>query len=253
MTFPIDIALGPVKLNAHLVFEILAFSIGFRFFLFKRKKQTDAISQDNRIWIILGATFGALLFSRLIGALENPLLWKESSNKFIYLFTNKTITGGLAGGLIGVELVKKFIHEKKSSGDLFTTPLILAMMIGRIGCFSNGIHEETYGISTSLPWGMNLGDGIIRHPVTLYEILFLGITWGILHLLSNKQFRDGMLFQFFMIAYFIFRFLLDFIKPHFTYDFGLSSIQILCILVIIYYSKTIILLLTTPKKLLSNA
>ena len=56
---------------------------------------------------------------------------------------------------------------------LFTYPLILAIIIGRIGCFSMGVFEETYGLPTTLPWGMNLGDNIPRHPVCLYEIIFL--------------------------------------------------------------------------------
>ena len=55
-----------------------------------------------------------------------------------------TIVGALLGGLLVVEITKKIIHEKSSSGDLFTYPLILAMMIGRIGCFTSGLTEETY-------------------------------------------------------------------------------------------------------------
>ena len=79
----------------------------------------------------------------------------------------------MLGGLAGVELIKKTIKEKLASGDLFTYPIILALIIGRIGCFSMGVYEETYGSPTSLPWGMNFGDNILRHPVCLYEIIFL--------------------------------------------------------------------------------
>lgn len=248
MTFPIELPLGPININLHLVFEILAFSIGFRFFLFKRKRTEDPISQENRIWIILGATLGALIFSRLIGSLEDPISWMHSKNKLLYFFTNKTITGGLFGGLLGVEFVKLIIKEKASSGDLFTEPIILAMMIGRIGCFTNGIHEQTYGIKSDLPWAMNLGDGILRHPVTLYEILFLACLWFLIYLIKKRNYQNGSLFKIFMLSYFSFRFFIDFIKPHFSYEFGLSSIQILCILVWLYYSKTIIKFLNPNKK-----
>ena len=85
-------------------------------------------------------------------------------------YSNKTIIGGLLGGLFGVELIKKVIEEKKASGDLFTYPVMLALIIGRIGCFSMGVYEETYGLPTTLPWGVKLGDNIPRHPVCLYEI-----------------------------------------------------------------------------------
>ena len=53
--------------------------------------------------------------------------------------------GGLFGGLLGVELAKKIIGEKQSSGDLFVFPIILGIFIGRIGCFLSGINEFTYG------------------------------------------------------------------------------------------------------------
>jgi hypothetical protein len=40
-----------------------------------------------------------------------------------------------------------------------------------------GVYEETYGLPSSLPWAMDLGDGIQRHPVALYEIIFLIALW----------------------------------------------------------------------------
>ena len=70
---------------------------------------------------------------------------------------NKTIVGGFVGGLIGVELVKKRIGITTSSGDLMVYPLILAMIIGRTGCFLGGLEDGTFGIATTLPWGIDFG------------------------------------------------------------------------------------------------
>lgn len=227
--------------------ETLGLFVGFRYFLYIRKKQEDSIKDSNRIWILIGATFGALLGSRLIGGLENPPQMIHSKNILIYFYENKTIVGGLLGGLSGVEIVKKIIGEKNKSGDLFTYPIILGLMIGRIGCFSMGIYEETYGTASSLPWAMNLGDGILRHPVTLYEILFLICTWIFLvQLKKNYSLPEGARFKIFMILYLSFRFLLDFIKPHFTYSIGLSTIQLTCLAGLIYYLPFII----NPNKLI---
>lgn len=251
MTFPLEIAIGPIQLNFHFIMETLAFVIGFRFFLRLRKKQSDQISEPNRIWIIIGAAAGALLFSRLLGALEHPKNLLASDSVLLYLYSNKTIVGGLLGGLIGVELMKKLIGETKSSGDLFTYPLVLAMMIGRIGCFSMGIHEETYGIETTWITGMNLGDDLSRHPVSLYEIVVLFIFWCSMVQIEKKVvFKNGMRFQFFMIYYLIFRFLLDFIKPGYTYFWGIGSIQAACALGLLYYSPTVVKLFFQRKKLL---
>mgnify|MGYP000388872400 CR=1 FL=1 len=251
MTFPIDIAIGPIQLNLHFLMETLGFIIGFRFFLRLRKKQSDHISEPNRIWIIIGAAAGALLFSRLLGALEHPKNLLSTDHVLLYLYTNKTIVGGLLGGLMGVELTKKLIGETKSSGDLFTYPLVLAMMIGRIGCFSMGIHEETYGIETSWPTGMNLGDGLLRHPVSLYEIAALWLFWiAMLQIERRIVLKEGLRFQFFMIYYLLFRFILDFIKPGYTYFWGIGSIQLTCIIGLLYYSPTLIKLFFQRKKLL---
>jgi len=253
MDFPLEIGFSGHKISAHLIFEDLGFVLGFRYYLYLRKRERDIISGPNRIWIIIGATFGAFFFSRLVGSLEAPYLWKGAKNHLLYFFANKTIVGGLLGGLLGVEFTKYIIGEKNSSGDLFTSPIILAMIIGRIGCFSSGVYEQTYGVATGLPWGMDLGDGVLRHPVVIYEIVFLAVLWWSLWGTKNKYlFHSGVIFQFFMISYLLFRLAIEWIKPSFRFGIGLTTIQITCILGLSYFSKTIFLLLTKPKKLLVN-
>ena len=236
MEFPYHISIGHSSILLHTIMELLGYFAGFRYYLFLKKRKGDPISVDNRTWIFIGAIFGSLLGSRLLGGLENYPELLKSENWFMEFYYNKTILGGLLGGLWAVEITKKIIGEKRSSGDLFVYPLLLAMIIGRIGCFSMGVYEETYGISTTLPWGMHLGDHYLRHPVALYEIIFLAVLWLCLALIEKKRkLESGMLFKIFMISYLIFRFLLDFIKPHYTWSFGLSSIQIACLIGLLYY------------------
>ncbi|MNE32843.1 prolipoprotein diacylglyceryl transferase [compost metagenome] len=88
--------------------------------------------------------------------------------------------------------------------------------------------------------GMNLGDNIVRHPIALYELIFLIILFFILMKLKAKNLKNGLLFQYFMIAYFAFRFFVEFLKPNHFLIFGISSIQILCLLCLLYYNKTIL-------------
>ncbi|HEV8507386.1 MAG TPA: prolipoprotein diacylglyceryl transferase family protein [Chitinophagaceae bacterium] len=249
MKFPVYIEIGSTKILLHVVFELLAFFIGFRYFLWLRKKRGDGINTPNRTWIIIGAILGALAGSRLIGGLEDPTQINKADNLLFYFYQNKTVLGGFLGGLAGVEIVKKIIRERQASGDLFVYPIILALVIGRIGCFSMGVYEETYGTATTLPWGMNLGDGYPRHPVCLYEIIFLLVLWVCFRSVQKKfSLEQGALFKLFMIAYLGFRFLLDFIKPHYTYNIGLSTIQLTCIGGLLYYLPYII----RPKKLLAS-
>ncbi|MEO8713007.1 MAG: prolipoprotein diacylglyceryl transferase family protein [Parafilimonas sp.] len=249
MHFPVAITIGQSKILLHSIMEFLAFFIGFRYFLFLKKTRGDIILSSNRTWILIGAVFGAFIGSHFIGALENPSQISIADNVWIYFYQNKTVVGGFLGGLLGVELFKMFIKEKYASGDLFTYPMILALIIGRIGCFSMGVYEETYGLPTTLPWGMNLGDNISRHPVCIYEIIFLILLWITLIELEKKfTLQNGASFKLFMIGYCLFRFMLDFIKPHYTFGIGLSTIQITALLGLIYYYRYIL----HPKKLIKQ-
>lgn len=239
MTIPFEPVLFGYQINLHLILEYLAFFLGFRYYVFLRKRTTDAIESPNRLSIILGAAIGAFLGSRIVGFLENPLL-PNDVRSLLYLFNAKTIMGGLFGGLLGVELAKKIIGEKQSSGDLFTFPILLGIFIGRVGCFLSGTNEFTYGTTTTFFTGMNLGNGLNRHPIALYELFFLAVLFIFLRRLKRTNLKNGLLFQYFMIAYFGFRFCIEFIKPNTFFLAGLSSIQILCLICMLYYHKTIL-------------
>ena len=144
----------------------------------------------------------------------------------------------MLGGLIGVELTKKRLGVAVSSGDLIVYPLILAMIIGRTGCFLAGLDDGTFGNPSNLPWAINFGDGIRRHPTNLYEILFWISLWLVLKINERKcQFTDGSRFKIFLASYLIFRFAVEFIKPDYFFPFGLSVIQLVCIAGILYYYK----------------
>lgn len=239
MQIPFEPVLFGIQLNVHLILEYLAFALGFRYYVFLRKRSTDAISSNHRLSIIIGATLGALIGSRIIGFLEYPFV-EYSQKIWILLLNAKSIMGGLFGGLLGVEISKKIIGEKRSSGDLFTFPIILGIFIGRIGCFLSGTNEFTYGIKTASIFGMDLGDGAQRHPLALYELFFLVLLAIVLKQIQNKiNLKNGELFKWFMIAYFGFRFLIEFLKPNEFFILGLSSVQILCIICLLYYYKTL--------------
>ncbi len=240
MQIPFEPIILGYNINIHLVLEYLAFFIAFRYYVYLRKGSEDTISSMNRLSIILGAVIGALIGSRLIGFMENPNI-EISKETIIQLLNTKTIMGGLFGGLLGVEISKKIIGETQSSGDLFTLPIIVGIFIGRVGCFLSGIKEFTYGKETDFFMGMNLGDGLKRHPLALYELFFLMVLFIFLkQLQKHRNLESGMHFKYFMILYFSFRFIIEFLKPNTFFILGLSSIQILCLICLIYYHKTIL-------------
>ena len=235
MDFPVTFHIFGKTVLAHPLFEAVGMFLGMRYYFYLKRKSKEKLSFNTSAAVLIGATAGALIGSKLIGNLENPYVLFEnfSIRKF---WSNNTIVGGLAFGLIGVELAKKIVHHKESTGDLIVFPLMFAMIIGRIGCFLTGIYEETYGIPTRSVFGMYLGDQYLRHPVALYEIGFLMMLWIVLQYIQNqKKYRSGFIFQLFMLSYFIFRFFLDFIKPRIEIIGNIGTIQLVCLCVIIYY------------------
>lgn len=220
---------------AHRLFELLAFLLGYRLYVWLRARSQDRIGDEHRLWIFVGAAAGAWLGSHLLGILENPDRLGQFS--WIQVLTDKTIVGGLLGGLIGVELTKKQLGVTASSGDLMTYPLLLGLGIGRFGCHLAGLNDGTHGNPTALPWGIDFGDGIPRHPVNLYEILFLSLLALVIFLLEKRQpFADGARFKFFMISYLLWRFFIEFWKPVWVFSFGLSTIQIAATAGLCYYA-----------------
>jgi phosphatidylglycerol:prolipoprotein diacylglycerol transferase len=134
-----------------------------------------------------------------------------------------------------VELVKRASGIRTPTGDLFAVPLAVGIAIGRIGCFLSGLDDHTYGTATSWPTGVDLGDGIRRHPTALYESVFLTLLAIALVALRSRHPQRGVEFRTFMIAYLAFRLVLDFIKPEPTFALGLSTIQWACAGVLAYY------------------
>ena len=238
MTFPVQFKVGDHYFLLHTIAEWVGMFIGFRYFMWLRKRSTDNISDINRLIVMIGAMLGALIGSRIIGTLENIPGLLQATNKVWFIYNNKTVLGGLLIGLWTVELTKLIIKEKNPTGDLMVYPLILAMIIGRIGCFSMGVYEETYGNVSSFITGMNLGDNQLRHPLALYEIAFLFILWITLKKGFNSIiFVPGATFKIFIICYLIFRFFMETIKPSLRVIGCFSTIQIACIAGLIYYYR----------------
>jgi prolipoprotein diacylglyceryltransferase len=238
MNFPIQIELFGERFHLHYLFEVLAFFIGIRVYYYLKRNTVDPISDENRLWILMGAMLGALVGSRLVAVLEDPQMLSHLS--FSQLYESKTIVGGLLFGLFGVELIKKAIGVKIASGDLYVVPILAALFIGRIGCFSMGIDEPVYGVETTFITGMDLGDGLKRHPIILYEMTYILVLFLIFYLIRNRQLLNGERFKLFMVLYFIFRFIIEFLKPYHPLFLNLSSIHWSAIFILLYYYKFIL-------------
>ncbi|WAH35264.1 prolipoprotein diacylglyceryl transferase [Alicyclobacillus dauci] len=267
MHFPVYIHIGPWTLPPHPVFESLAYFIGARLYFFNARR-SKPIPFDQGVWVLVGAVVGAATGAKILSWLENPIALIHNWSNPTYWIGGETIVGGLLGGLVGVEVAKKCVGWKQSTGDSFVLPLIVGMCIGRVGCFLAGLPDHTYGTPTHFVTGVDFGDGVRRHPTQLYEIAFLIVLGMFLWIFSrwnrsrfpwkltnavqvdgdNRRFPPGTYFQMFMAAYLGFRLLIEFIKPTPHVYFGFSNIQLACIAGLGYYIPKLCVTLTYGAK-----
>jgi prolipoprotein diacylglyceryltransferase len=200
---------------AHLFLELLGYAVGARWYWRNVRAEAAGTPRPDLLqrWaIVAGAAFGAALCSKLLYVVQYWAALQPQPTQ-VWL-SGKTIVGGLLGGLIGVELAKRAVGLRRSTGDAFVGPLLAGMIYGRLGCPLSGLEDLTYGGVTTLPWGWDYGDGLPRHPVALYEIGGLLLIGGWVAF-SAQRFarRSGDRFRAFMMGYLLLRLLLDYLKP----------------------------------------
>jgi prolipoprotein diacylglyceryltransferase len=216
---------------AYSLFMILAaavFLLARR--LFPGSAPLAALPWRTRWALLLAAFIGGALGAKL------PFVFSSGDGFFTdttWLADGKTITTGLIGAYLGVEITKWVLGIRVKTGDSFALPLALALAIGRWGCFFNGC---CYGVPTLLPWGVYFqvhGEMVRSHPTQIYESLFHLIMAGVLlHIIHHGTFRYQRL-KLYLIAYGIFRFATEFIRPEPHGWLGLTFYQWVALVLVV--------------------
>ena len=212
----------------HPVFETLGYALGYAVYKRLRQRRGDALGEEQRWGVIAAAAVGALAGSRVLGLLEQSPRLHMTWQQMLLPGGGKTIVGGLLGGWMAVEIAKRFAGIQSRTGDLFAVPLCTGIAVGRVGCLLAGLADDTFGTPTRLPWGVDFGDGIARHPTQAYEIVFLAALGTFLWQRGKRPHRTGLLFRIFLGAYLLWRLLIDLIKPQ-PLMHGLNAIQWACL------------------------
>jgi phosphatidylglycerol:prolipoprotein diacylglycerol transferase len=182
-----------------------------------------AIPWRKRAVLALVAFVGGALGAKLPFAVVSADGWWSP---LAWVSDGKTIVAGLIGAYLAVEAAKLVMGVRVKTGDTFALPLALAMTVGRWGCFCNGC---CYGVPTDLPWGVafrNEEGGWARcHPTQIYESLFHLLMATALFQMTLYNLLPGRRLKFYFIAYAIYRFLTEFIRPEPPWHLGLTFYQ----------------------------
>ena len=137
----------------------------------------------------------------------------------------RALLGGLVFGWSGVELMKRRLGIRRSTGDLFALALPAGEAVGRIGCFFNGC---CYGTVCNVP-GAVFQHGAWRYPVQIYSSLTAAMIFGILMAFRKRLAREGDLFKLYLILFGSTRFALEFLRQNDTFWMGLTPMQWFCL------------------------
>lgn len=181
---------------------------------------------------------GALLLAAFVGgALGGKLpfvLFSGGQGQGLWAWTTdgKTITTAIAGAYLAVEATKWALGIRVKTGDAFALPAAVALAIGRWGCFFGGC---CYGAECDLPWAVPFEhEGIVslRHPTQIYESLFHASMAVVLIVVIRFDVLKYQRLKLYLIAYFVYRFLTEFIRPEPDFALGLTWYQwtVLCMI-----------------------
>jgi len=186
---PVLFHIGTFAVHTYGVVLMLAFLAALaRTYQAAKRLNDPGVPPDNildaGIWMILVGTVGARLLFVLIDWNSYRYAPNFPLNTLQVWQGGLSFHGGLFGGigaLVGYCLLKRMSILKVA--DLFAPSVMIAYVIGRLGCLLNGC---CYGAPTTMPWGIRFhDDGVLTppsHPTQLYASLlslafFLGLVW----------------------------------------------------------------------------
>ncbi|NOZ74795.1 MAG: prolipoprotein diacylglyceryl transferase [FCB group bacterium] len=248
---PILLKTESFTIYSYSVFFFLAWAVGI--IVFYRELKRRGWKLDTLMFIFTGAAIGAFIGAYIFEFVFYG--WEEMITKGHELdISGKTVIGGITGGFVGVELVKKKIGYQASTGDAFALAIPAGLIVGRMGCFLGGC---CFGTPTTLPWGLSFPtdsvpfltqvvQGLITpeaptslpvHPTQIYGILFNTSLLVFLFIWRDRIKVSGNLFRLYLWSYAVFRLLTDFLRGDsqaMSAEFP-KPLHVFLLIVILYY------------------
>jgi len=197
--------------DLHLVYALMVV-LGFALTLTVPMTRHFQGPRDRRRYYAMQAiTAVCALLGAKLAVLFGDALWpmEEFHDWGALLGGGRSLAGALLFGFLGAEAAKPLLRYDIPPNDRFAIVLPFSIGIGRIGCLIVGCCR---GVPFDGAWAITYGDGIPRHPVPVYEMIFHWATGFVLIALWRRQVLFGRLFALYLASYGVFRFLTEFIR-----------------------------------------
>lgn len=230
-----------INISTYSFFVILGLIIWITVFWYLWKDKYK--KNENSFYVI----FAGILWWTLWAKLPIWIAYFDEIKKYWnieILLSWRTITWWIIWWFLAVIITKKILHEKTRFWNAIAPWAAIWIAVWRIGCF---LHWCCFWKETTLLWWVNFWDWIIRHPTQIYEIIYLLILFTILLIWNKKNPKEWLLFDFFLISYFWFRFLIEFIRVEPKVFYWFSLYQVASVIVIIFVIIKIIILKNKQK------
>ena len=224
--------LVPTNPSYHLIFDALAwatgFGVGIALYRWRLKEITTEVAR-----VADGGYFASLVAGAVLGAYLSGSFTFWGQGVFALAHS---VAGALVGAIVAVELYKLARGIRQTTGIVFVGPFAAGVAVGRWGCLFAGLPDQTFGVPTSLPWAVDLGDGIARHPVQIYEsaamaLFFVAFVLG-LRVRADWAMRQG--FYWMAIVYGAQRFVWEFFKPYPPLVGPFNHFHLMCVGLVVY-------------------
>jgi len=201
----------PTHPAAHYVGDVAAWVAAALAARWQHRRWPDDARALSRV--VKPSYFISLGVGAIIGAWA---IGSANSLRGLIAAPSHSIAGALAGGIVAVELWKAIHKVRASTGGALVLPICVGIIVGRFGCFFAGLPDDTYGVPTSLPWAVDLGDGVGRHPVQLYESVTMAAFLAVYlrARINHAGWARHHAFHAMIIFYAAQRFVWEFLKPY---------------------------------------
>ena len=234
---PVIFNVGDLEIRWYSLAIMLAIAVGILITVRQAKKKGIAPREilSGALWVLISAGLGARLFHVI-----DHFDYYMSNPSQIFLFQGLAIWGAMVGGGLALILFARRRHLPLGRlVDALVPGLIVAQIIGRIGCIING---DAYGGITELPWAFiytNPGafipenlSGVPTHPYPVYEMIWNAMVLIVVIRLSRHFKKDGLLFLSYLSLYSVGRIILTFVRQENIILGGLQQAQIIAMLTI---------------------